>query len=243
MSRASLAGLRVLLTRPEGEGADEWAAAFVQVGAVPIAYPTVAIRPPESWRPVDESVANLDAYDWMVFTSQTAVGFFARRLPNGLLPSDLRAEIAAVGQNTAQAVERKGGKVALVPADNRQEGLVQALRDLPAGTRVLLPLAAGARGLLAQSLRAIGCTVDVVTVYRTEPKRDLPAPPEFDVAVFASPSDKLTDGERVVPVQSRSMHKQVGADHYEDIVDRDPGTRSLGESSCDAHGECCGRDN
>jgi len=188
MSRASLAGLRVLLTRPEGEGADEWAAAFVQVGAVPIAYPTVAIRPPESWRPVDESVANLDAYDWMVFTSQTAVGFFARRLPNGLLPSDLRAEIAAVGQNTAQAVERKGGKVALVPADNRQEGLVQALRDLPAGTRVLLPLAAGARGLLAQSLRAIGCTVDVVTVYRTEPKRDLPAPPEFDVAVFASPS-------------------------------------------------------
>jgi uroporphyrinogen-III synthase len=44
MSRASLAGLRVLLTRPEGEGADEWAAAFAAAGAVPIAYPTVAIR-------------------------------------------------------------------------------------------------------------------------------------------------------------------------------------------------------
>jgi uroporphyrinogen-III synthase len=78
--------------------------------------------------------------------------------------------------------------VALVPADSRQEGLVEALRFLPAGTRVLLPLASGARTLLAQGLRAAGCTVDVVSVYRTEPKQDLATPPDFDAAVFASPS-------------------------------------------------------
>ena len=188
MSRPALAGLRVLLTRPAGEGADEWAAAFAEAGAIAIAYPTVDILPPESWRPVDEAAASLDAYDWMVFTSQTAVGFFASRLPSGRLPSDLRTKIAAVGKSTARSIERQGGKVALVPADSRQEGLVQALRDLPAGTRVLLPLAAGGRTLLAQSLRASGCTVDVVTVYRTESKPDLPRPPEFDAAVFASPS-------------------------------------------------------
>jgi uroporphyrinogen-III synthase len=188
MSRGLLAGLRILLTRPEGEGAEEWAAAFARAGAVPIVYPTVAIVPPESWQVVDEAIARLEAYDWMVFTSQTAVGFFASRLPDGRFPSGLRAKIAAVGRSTARSVERKGGTVALVPADSRQEGLAEALGTLPAGTCVLVPLAAGGRPLLAQSLREGGCVVDVVPVYRTEPKPDLPTPPEFDVVVFASPS-------------------------------------------------------
>jgi len=188
MSRGSLAGLRILLTRPEGEGADEWAAAFERAGAKPIAYPTVAILPPESWQAVDDAIANLRVYDWVIFTSQTAVGLFARRLPTGLFPSDLRASIVAVGKSTAQSIARLGGNVALVPADSRQEGLVEALRLLPAGTRVLLPLASGGRTLLAQSLKAAGCLVDVVAVYRTVPKLDLATPPDFDAAVFASPS-------------------------------------------------------
>jgi uroporphyrinogen-III synthase len=188
MSRGSLAGLRILLTRPEGEGADEWAAAFERTGAVPIAYPTVSILPPESWQAVDEAIARLDTYDWMIFTSQTAVGFFASRLPSGRFHSDFHARIVAVGKSTAQSIQRQGGNIALVPADNRQEGLAEALRALPAGTRVLLPLAAGGRTLLAESLQVRGCNVDVVTMYRTEPKLDLSPPPEFDVAVFASPS-------------------------------------------------------
>ena len=188
MSRGSLAGLRILLTRPEGEGADEWAAVFAEAGAVPVAYPTVSILPPESWQAVDEVIGRLDVYDWLVFTSQTAVAFFAGRLPTGRFQSAFHSRIAAVGKSTAQSIERLGGKVALAPADSRQEGLAFALGNLPAGTRVLLPLAAGGRTLLAENLQAHGCVVDVVAMYRTEPKHDLPPPPEFDVAAFASPS-------------------------------------------------------
>jgi uroporphyrinogen-III synthase len=188
MSRASLTGLRVLLTRPQGEGAEEWAAAFALAGAVPLSYPTIAITPPESWQALDQAMARLDSYDWMVFTSQTAVGFFVSHLPTGQFQTGMRTKMAAVGRSTAQAIERRGGRVALVATDSRQEGLADALRDLPPGARVLCPLAASGRLLLAQSLRARGCTVDVVTVYRTAPRTDLPAPPEFDVATFASPS-------------------------------------------------------
>jgi uroporphyrinogen-III synthase len=236
MSRVSLAGLRVLLTRPEGEGADEWSAAFVRAGAVPIAYPTVAILPPESWRPVDEAAANLGAYDWIVFTSQTAVTFFAARLPSGRFPSDLRARIATVGKSTAQSIERRGGQVALLPEDSRQEGLVQALRDLPAGTRVLFPLAAGGRTLLAQNLRARGCAVDVVTVYRTESKSDLPAPPEFDVAVFASPSalkafvDRLGTSplaDKAIAVIGPTTAKEAGTHGLRPVVADSPGVDAL----------------
>jgi uroporphyrinogen III methyltransferase/synthase len=188
MSRGFLAGLRILLTRPEGEGADEWIAAFAEAGAVPIAYPTVSILPPESWQAVDEAIVNLNTYDWMIFTSQTAASYFASRLQSGRFPSYLRAKIAAVGRSTARSIDRLGGTVAIVPEDSRQEGLADAMRALPVGARVLLPLAAGGRTLLGDNLRVQGCAVDVVTIYRTEPKPNLLSPPEFDVAVFASPS-------------------------------------------------------
>jgi uroporphyrinogen III methyltransferase/synthase len=236
MSRGSLAGLRILLTRPEGEGADEWAAAFAGAGAVPIAYPTAYILPPESWQAVDEAIARLDIYDWIVFTSQTAVSFFSRRLPSGRFHSALRSKIAAIGKSTAQSIEHLGGKVALVPADSRQEGLALALAALPAGTRVLFPLAAGGRTLLAENLRAQGCAVDVVTMYRTEPKPDLPPPLEFDVAVFASPSALRAFVKRlgtsvlagkIIVVIGPTTAKEAEAHGLRALVAKSPGVDAL----------------
>jgi uroporphyrinogen-III synthase len=183
-----LAGLRVLITRPKGDGADEWAVALAERGAVPIPFPTVAIVPPPSWQPVDEAVARLDSYDWLVLTSQHAVAYFSSRLPGSRFPPALRAQIAAVGHATAAAIAQAGGTVTLVPADMRQEGLAEAMASAQTPRRVLFPVAAEGRTLLVQALRAVGATVDVVTAYRTEAKNDLPPPPPFDVAVFASPS-------------------------------------------------------
>lgn len=184
----SLAGLRVLLTRPEGEGMDAWAAAFRAADAVPICYPVIAAEPPDSWEALDAALAALGSYDWLVFTSQTAVSFVLARLPDRRFPADLGARIAAVGAKTAQAVAAGGGSVELVPVDSRQEGLVQALSEVPPGTRILLPMAAGGRTLLPTALRARRCAVDVVTAYATGPRADLPTLPPFDVATFASPS-------------------------------------------------------
>jgi uroporphyrinogen III methyltransferase/synthase len=184
----SLAGLRILVTRPEGDGANQWAAAFAQRGAVPILFPTVTIAAPPSWQALDEAVARLDSYDWLVLTSQNAVAYFSSRLPGRRFPSALRAKIAAVGDATAAAIAQAGGKVALVPTDMRQEGLAQAMTSTPVAARVLFPVAAEGRMLLVQALRAAGASVDVVTAYRTEAKRDLVLPPLFDVVIFASPS-------------------------------------------------------
>jgi uroporphyrinogen III methyltransferase/synthase len=183
-----LAGLRILITRPKGDGADEWAVAFAERGAVPVLFPTLAIVPPQSWQPVDDAVARLDSYDWLVLTSQNAVAYFSSRLPGSRFPAAMRAKIAAVGDATAAAIAQAGGKVALVPTDMRQEGLAEAMTSAPAAARVLFPVAAEGRMLLVQALRAAGAGVDVVTAYRTEAKGDLAAPPPFDAAVFASPS-------------------------------------------------------
>lgn len=188
MPSPSLSGLRVLLTRPEGDGLEEWAVAFREAGALPVRYPTTVAVPPPSTHEIDAALAALDRYDWLVFTSQTAVHFVADRLPERRFPAPLAPRIATVGAKTAEAVEARGGSVARRPVFSRQEGLVEALSDLPPGTHVLLPMAAGGRLLLSSALRARGCVVDVVTAYETRAREDLPPPPPFDVATFASPS-------------------------------------------------------
>jgi uroporphyrinogen-III synthase len=109
-------------------------------------------------------------------------------LPGRQLPAGMQARIAAIGPATRRAIEKAGAVVTLVPSDSRQEGLVELLRPLAQGWRVLLPIAAGGRALLAEKLRGWGCKVDVVTAYRTVPNAELGQPPAFDAAIFASPS-------------------------------------------------------
>ena len=96
--------------------------------------------------------------------------------------------VAAVGAETSRTLTDLGIGVAVVPGDQRQEGLVAALGNMAAGTRVLFPQALGGRELLRDQLMSRGAIVDVVPVSRTVPLPLHDAPPDFDVATFASPS-------------------------------------------------------
>src|SRR5215213_9575704 len=118
------AGCRVLVTRPVDQ-ARAWVSALAEAGAVPIAYPTIEVRPPPSWGPLDEAFARLDSYDWLLFTSASATGLAIGRLPPSINPATLtRPHVAAVGGETARALGKHGFSVARVPDDQRQEGLI-----------------------------------------------------------------------------------------------------------------------
>jgi uroporphyrinogen-III synthase len=189
MYPALLDGLRVLVTRPADGAADKWAMALSAAGAVAVLYPTVEVQPPPSWEPLDGALRQLGSYDWIVFTSQPAVLFAASRMEGGHFPRGLAGpRVAAVGAATARALASAGAQVGLVPSDQRQEGLMDALRDVKPGTRVLFPQAVGGRAALVEALRGQGCQVDVVAAYQTAPRNPLPPVPPFDVATFASPS-------------------------------------------------------
>jgi uroporphyrinogen-III synthase len=182
-----LQGLRVLVTRPM-EQANPWLDALVACGAIPILYPTIAVHAPPSWDELDAALASIDRYEWVVFSSASAVRHTLSRLSEASILCQGGRQIGAVGVESARCLGQAGVRVDVVPSVARGKGLASALGHVIAGTRILFPQAIGGNPELEQALRAQGCLVDVVPASQTLPVEtpgDLPA---FDVATFASPS-------------------------------------------------------
>ena len=186
--QGQLSGWRVLVTRPR-EQAVTLATALEAEGAEAVVFPTIELGPPPSWAPFDAAVSRLSDYAWVVFTSPSAVRFAFGHAPD--LPVRLGTRpgpaVAAVGPETAKALADHGVE-ALVPDDQRQEGLIEILGTLGPGTTILFPQAIGGRETLREVLEAAGISVAVVPVSETLPVKIQGPPPPFDVATFASPS-------------------------------------------------------
>jgi len=164
-----LLGKRVLLTRPAHQ-AGGFAARLREAGAEPILAPTIAIGPPHDPAPARSAVARAHEYDWVVFTSPTAVDAFFDLL--GELGRDARAfggaRIAAIGPATARALSARGVRVDLVPPAFVNESVAaDLLARTAADDRVLLYRAQEAREVLPETLREHGRAVDVVAAYAT----------------------------------------------------------------------------
>ncbi|ABU58119.1 uroporphyrinogen-III synthase [Roseiflexus castenholzii] len=184
-----LQGKRIAVTRA-AERAEGLAAALSSEGAEVLVCPTIAYAPPDDPDRLEAALERLDQYDWIIFTSVAAVDTLARYQA---LPPPLHVRVAAVGKATAAAIESRGGRVDLLPAQQNAEGLLAELRNV-AGQRFLLPVSDIARDTLAVGLREREALVDVVTAYRTVPGpgvRDLIDPlcrRAIDAVVFSSPS-------------------------------------------------------
>jgi uroporphyrinogen-III synthase len=138
--------------------------------AEPLAYPCIAIAPPDDFAPLDNALRDLAAggYAWLALTSVNTVLALAERLTTlGLnLPSD-KFRAAAIGPGTAQAARAHLGLAQVeVPPQYVAESLAAGLPIAP-GDRVLLPESAIARPALADGLTARGAQVQVVVAYRT----------------------------------------------------------------------------
>jgi uroporphyrinogen-III synthase len=159
---------RILITRTRKQASD-LAAQLEALGAITISIPTIEIVPPASYAPLDEALARLDSFDWLIFTSANAVEAFAARLRlRGPDAPDTLPKIAVIGPATARAVETQGFAVDLIPERYVAESLTESLLPVAPGRRMLLVRAEEARDVLTEGLNAAGAEVFVAPAYRNQ---------------------------------------------------------------------------
>ena len=195
---APLLGKTILVTRPRDQ-AEDITAQLEALGAAVIHCPTIEVVPPSSWAALDASIARIEEYDWIVFTSANGAQFFLRRLSEMCskgVEALARHVICAIGPATARAVEAAGALVHVAASDSKAEGALTAIidhvgseQDLK-GLRFLIPRARVARETLPEGLRGLGAHVDAVEAYQTV-KPDIQ--PEAIIRLFKETSiDAIT---------------------------------------------------
>lgn len=196
-ARLSLAGRTVVVTRRKGDE-DALSARLAELGASVRELPAIAFAPPEDPAPLDGALRALDRFDWVVFTSATAVERTVERLRAlGLPPARLAAlRLAAVGPATADRLARDVRAPDVVPREAKGETMAAELGPMVRGRRVLFPRPAEGRPETVAGLLAAGAELTTVEAYRTLPVAAGKIAPlagwieagEVDAVAFASPS-------------------------------------------------------
>jgi hypothetical protein len=107
---SGLEGRSIVITRSRAQ-AEPFAQALSARGAIPILFPTIEIRPLDDCAALDDALAHLDQYDWIVFTSANTVSAVWERLrrsgePTSLAPGGLPPSGLPPGPSWSSAVLR-----------------------------------------------------------------------------------------------------------------------------------------
>jgi uroporphyrinogen III methyltransferase/synthase len=171
-----LFGQSVVVTRAKGQAA-ALSGPLRQLGAEAIEVPAIAIEAPGDYAALDQAIARLDSYGWIVFTSANGVRWFWERLDASAVDARaIRAKLCAIGPATRDAVASLHLKVDVMAGEYVAEGLLEALKNHDMnGAEVLIARAAVARDTLPAELARRGARVDVAETYRTVVPMDLAA--------------------------------------------------------------------
>lgn len=174
------------------------------LGASVTEVPTISVEPPRTPQQMERSIHGLVSgrYEWIAFTSPNAVRAVHERFVEYGLDARSFAglKIAAIGENTVDALRDWGLRPDLVPAG--EQTTASLLDEWPTYdelidpiNRVFLPRADIATETLAEGLVTLGWEVDDVTAYRTvraappaASVRDAIKTGGFDAVLFTSSS-------------------------------------------------------
>lgn len=172
LEKLPLQGKRILVTRAAGQ-ASQFTDLLTSQGATAIEMPTLAIAPPSSWEMLDQAIAYLSTYDWLILTSANAVDSFFGRLREA--GKDSRAlyslRVAVVGRKTADVLANYGIVPDLVPTDFIADALVDAFiaqNHVLTDKKMLFPrVESGGREILVEQLQKYGAIVDAIAAYES----------------------------------------------------------------------------
>ncbi len=173
--RRPLFGQRIVVTRSR-EQASQLSGRLREHGAEVLEVPTIKLEPPTHRQDLVDALLELNAYDWLVFTSPNGVTkffeYFFKRF------HDMRdlggARIAAVGPATANRLKELHLQVDLMPDEALGSEVAKAFARFETieNLRICLLRAEVANQELPEALEALGAIVDDVGVYQTVPETD-----------------------------------------------------------------------
>lgn len=190
-----LTGKSILVTRSAAQSS-QFSELLQAAGAEVIEMPTLVITPPSSWEALDQAIANLSNFDWLILTSSNGVNYFFERLFNQ--GKDTRAlagiKIAVVGKKTAASLKQYSLQPDFIPPNFVADSLVEYFPEPLAGKKILFPrVETGGRQVLIEELTAQRAEILEVAAYESGcPTQILPGVLEalqqrnIDVLTFAS---------------------------------------------------------
>lgn len=162
----------ILVTRAASQSGD-FCDRLHHQGATVIEMPTLEIVPPSSWTPLDEAIAQLSTFDWLILTSANGVHAFFDRLaqsPTGT--ADLNTvKIAVVGKKTARSLAEYQYRPDFTPPNFVADSLISTFPQPEALTtaRILFPrVESGGRTVLVNEFTTKGATVVEVPAYQSQ---------------------------------------------------------------------------
>ena len=177
-AQGPLAGRCIAVTRAEAQ-AGEARQLLEQQGASVIDLPALVVTPPSDWGPLDDALADLETFHWLVFSSSNgvdAVDGRLRRLGRSLAHRPPTLRIAAVGRKTAARLDELGASADFVPPAFVADSLIEHFPCSAWGLRLLIPrVQSGGRTVLADAFAEAGARVVEVAAYDTACPIGLPS--------------------------------------------------------------------
>jgi uroporphyrinogen-III synthase len=179
-----------------------------------ITWPRLQLKPVDNSAALNEAIANLYGYDWIIFVNTDAVRCLVERLEKVLREvSDLDSlRVCAISDATATALEHAHVHVDVVATHTNPSAIVEQLATYAGGIEhldrlnFLLPQAAIGRDYLKEHIENIGARADVVFSYQTVANDDLTRlaglqsmllTHSVDAVVFTTP-DEVSELARVL---------------------------------------------
>jgi uroporphyrinogen-III synthase len=168
MVSVPLAGLKVLVTRPQHQAA-EWREALHEQGASTQAVPLLAIQPVSEraeLQAIKNCILDLDLYQTAIFVSQNAANYGCDWIDQYWPQLPVGVQWLAVGKKTAEFLWREGYDVSSAEGEMNSEALLRlpCLQSVR-GQRVLIFRGQGGRPHLAEVLTERGAKVDHCELY------------------------------------------------------------------------------
>ncbi|MDJ0695152.1 uroporphyrinogen-III C-methyltransferase [Mastigocoleus sp. MO_188.B34] len=211
-----LNGKTILVTRATGQSS-EFKKLLSTSGANVIEMPALEIAPPSSWEALDNAIANLADFHWLILTSVNCVDYFFERLiARG---KDIRAlvntKIAVVGEKTARSLKKRCLQPDFIPPNFIADSLIEHFPEALTDKKILFPrVESGGREVLVKGLTAQGAQVLEVAAYQSCCPQGVP--PSAELALQSGAVDVITFASSKTVAFFYELAEKIFAENTED---------------------------